>query len=224
MPILKSERTYWDVLRKQYEQLEALYQEIKSQGKLSLDGHEISKAILFRMKTYYEVHNRIKSLLNKRYVPPASDFFVEAVAFYLKALLHTHNTGLDLHSERQIGGGRRALRPDISIWRGAEVVAAIECKTQLGWNRAKWEDDFRSRERKLREKFSKAQAFLLVMTERNWSGFRGSDEKVGKQFFALLRSEFWPTDITNENIEEALRTPIEDLFRKILAGATLQPS
>lgn len=219
MSILEFERTYCEVLRKQYEQLEILYKEVTSQGKLSLDSHEISKAILFRLKAYYEVHDRIKKFLNKRYTPPASDFFVEAVTFYLKALLDTHNTGLEVHSERQIRKGRRALRPDISIWKGEDLLAVVECKTQLGRNRKNWESDFAKREIGLQKEFPKVRIFLLVLTERNWSGFEANDERVGVQFFALLRKEFWPTDVTHENIEKALRTPIEGLFRMILTDA-----
>jgi len=37
------------------------------------------------------------------------------------------------------------IRPDISVWKNNKVVAIVECKTQLGWNRDKWEEDFKKR-------------------------------------------------------------------------------
>jgi len=224
MSILEFEKSYCKVLEKQPEQLDTLYRELTSHGKISLSDLEITKPILLRMKAYYEVQDKIKEFLNKRYSPPASDFFVEAVSFYLKAVLDTHNTGLEVHSERQIKQKRGAIRPDISIWEGEDVFAIIECKTQLGWNRRfdknqkkyKWEIDFTEREGKLRREFPKAQAFLLVLTEENWDGFQDDDPRVRKQFFALLHKTFWPTQVTEENIEGAIKTPIEGLFKKIL--------
>jgi len=71
---------------------------------------------------------------------------------------------LQAHSERQIQKTKKAIRPDISIWRGDEVVAIIECKTQLGWNRPTWEDQYNERDNKLKELYPQARSFLLVMT------------------------------------------------------------
>ena len=34
------------------------------------------------------------------------------------------------------------LGPDISIWDNDKVIGIIECKTNLGWNRIRREDDF----------------------------------------------------------------------------------
>jgi hypothetical protein len=217
MSILEFEKSYSKVLNKQYKQLEMLYEKIISRGKINLDGRDVTKAILFRMKAYYEFQNRIKKLLNKRYSPAASDFFAETVSFYLKAILETYNTGLKVYSERQIRPKKGAIRPDISIWRGDEVSAIIECKTQLGWNRDKWEDDFRGREEKLKKEFPKARAFLVVLTSENWPGFSPGDKKVGKQYFTL--SSVWPTKISDDTIGTVIINPIEDLFKSILKGA-----
>lgn len=217
MSILEFEKSYSKVLNEQYKQLEVLYKKITSRGKINLNGPDVTKAILFRMKAYYEFQNRIKKLLNKRYSPAASDFFTETVSFYLKAILETYNTGMEIHSERQIKRKKGAIRPDISIWRGDEVLAIIECKTQLGWNRDKWEDNFRGREEKLKKEFPKARAFLVVLTSENWPGFPHNDKRVGKQYFTL--SSVWPTEISDDNIETVIINPIEDLFKSILKGA-----
>lgn len=89
-------------------------------------------------------------------------------------------------------------------------MAIVECKTQLGWNRNNWEDDFEEREEKLQVLFPNARAFLLVMTGRNWSGF-GDNAKVGTKYFCLL-DDIWPVSFEHNG---QILTPIEDLFRKL---------
>ncbi|MDO9555668.1 MAG: hypothetical protein Q7J40_03700 [Atribacterota bacterium] len=218
MSLLEFEKKYWESLDNQHEQLVSLYEEIKLNALVSLEKREITKAILLRMKAYYDTQNKIKEFLNKRYLPAASDFFVETITFYLKVIFDIKNVGLEVHSERQIRPKRGAIRPDISIWKNDEVVAIIECKTQLGWNRDKWEEDFQNRESKLKKEFPNANAFLVVMTSENWSGFPNGNKKVGEQYFTL--SSTWPTNISEDKIDDVIRNmnPIEDLFKKIIFG------
>ena len=218
MSLLEFEKKYWESLDNQHEQLVSLYEEIKLNALVSLEKREITKAILLRMKAYYDTQNKIKEFLNKRYLPAASDFFVETITFYLKVIFDIKNVGLEVHSERQIRPKRGAIRPDISIWKNDEVVAIIECKTQLGWNRDKWEEDFQNREFKLKKEFPNANAFLVVMTSENWSGFPNGNKKVGEQYFTL--SSTWPTNISEDKIDDVIRNmnPIEDLFKKIIFG------
>jgi len=218
MSLLKFEKKYWESLNNQQKQLVSLYEEIKSNASISLEEKDITKAILFRMKAYYNTQNKIKEFLNKRYVSAASDFFVEAIAFYLKLIFDKKGINFEVHSERQIIPRRGAIRPDISVWKNDKVVAIIECKTQLGWNRDKWEEDFKKRESKLQDAFPNAKAFLVVMTSENWSGFPDDNKKVGKQYFTL--SSTWPTNISEDKIDSVIMNPIEGLFKKIISGTT----
>ncbi len=214
MSLIEFEKKYWESLDSQHKQLVSLYEEIKSNAPISLEKREISKAILLRMKAYYDTQNKIKEFLNKRYVSAASDFFVETIVFYLKIIFDIKDVDLEVHSERQIRQKRGTIRPDISIWKNDEVVAIIECKTQLGWNRDKWEQDFRKRESKLKDEFPNAKAYLIVMTSENWSGFPDDDKKVGEQYFTL--SSTWPTKISEDGIDSVIVNQIEDLFKKII--------
>lgn len=120
---------------------------------------------------------------------------------------------LNIKSERPIQTKRNAVRPDISIWNGAELLAVVECKTQLGWSRHNWKADFEDRERKIKEIFPNAEVFLVVMSSCNWSGF-GDDLKVGNQLFCLYN--VWPTDLSNPLAPNMLDTPIEKLFEQLL--------
>lgn len=112
----------------------------------------------------------------------------------------------------QLKKKRGAIRPDISVWKGDEVIAIIECKTQLGWNREKWEEDFLKREINLKEKFPKAKAYLLVMSLENWPGF-GDNCNCGSKYFVL--SKYWP-GILSVVQADAIEMPIEKLFENII--------
>jgi len=217
MSLLEFEKKYWKSLDNQQKQLVSLYEEIKSNASISLRKRDITKAILLRMKAYYDSQNKIKKFLNKRYRPAASDFFVESIAFYLKLIFDKKGIDFEIHSERQIIPRRGAIRPDISVWENGKVVAIIECKTQLGWNRTKWEKDFKKRESKLKAKFPNAKAFLVVLTSENWPGFPDDNKKVGKQYFTL--SNIWPTKIRDDKINSVIMNPIEGLFKEIKSGA-----
>ncbi|OGU71292.1 MAG: hypothetical protein A2V93_07160 [Ignavibacteria bacterium RBG_16_34_14] len=215
MNLTEIEKEYRKSLENEVDLLQDLYLHIKSNYLIPKNGNEISKVILLRMKSYYDGKNKIKELLNKRYLLAGSDFFVETVVFYLKLYCEMYSTKLEIHSERQIRKKRGAIRPDISVWKNDEVTCIIECKTQLGWNRYNWEDDFRKRETKLKSEFPNAQAFLLVMTSENWSGFPENEDEKLNQFFTL--SSVWPPNIVINNINDIIINPIETLFKKIIS-------
>ncbi len=105
---------------------------------------------------------------------------------------------------------RQVIRPDITIYQGETVVAIIECKTQLGWNRNDWEIDFNRRSQLLNSVYPKAKAYLLVMTGSNWSGF-SNHKRLNNDCFCLL-NDIWPTDFKNSN---QIMSKIEELFSKI---------
>jgi hypothetical protein len=216
MSLIELERTFRESLENEATVLTELRDAIRANSPLSRDGNEITKAVLLRMKSYYDGQNKIKALLNKRYLSAASDFFVESVLFYLKLFCEFHAGRLQVHSERQIKKKRGSIRPDISVWAAEDVVAIIECKTQLGWNRDKWDADFQRREAQLKKDFPAARAYLLVMTSENWGGFPEGDGRVGQQFFTL--SSIWPTNITTDNLDQVIVNPIERLFNAIIAG------
>ncbi len=131
MSILEAEKRYWNTINKQHTELVQLYNNIKLNNLFSLDEKKITKAILLRMKYYYRTQQNIKTFLNKRTLPAASDFFVETILFYLKLYVDIKNYDLEVHSERHIIKKRGSIRPDISTWKNNEIVTIIECKTQL---------------------------------------------------------------------------------------------
>lgn len=181
---------------------------------VNLNSKDITEAILLRLKSFMLCQEQIKEKLGKLYAAPAADFFVESVCFFLKVVLSKLDPSLVVFSEKNIIPKRGSIRPDISIWREGYVIAAIECKTQLGWNRDGWLGDFETRERKLVEHFPSASLFLLVMTGSNWSGFN-DDIRVGQKFFVLL-NDTWPNNFESAMAEKLICHPIEALIAEIV--------
>ena len=177
-----------------------------------MNGNDITCAILMRLKSFYKSQDAIKKTLDKVYAAPAADFFVETVLFYLQIAFEKLQPSLKIVSEQNIKKTRGSMRPDISIWIGNQVVAAVECKTQLGWNRSGWRNDFEKRESCLHAYYPNAQLYLLVMTASNWSGF-GNDQRVGKQFFVMLK-DIWPLDF-EASMSDAILNRAESLICEI---------
>jgi hypothetical protein len=195
-------------------ELDLLYNELLKKYKFELKSNDITKAIILRLKTYYETQDEIASFLGKNSVSPASDFFVETVLFYLKLLLEQGKSKLNAKSEVRFDTKNGYMKPDISIWKNKKVVAIIECKTNLGFRRNKWESDFKSRTTELKTVFPKAESFLLVLSSKNWPGFDKNDNKVGKQYFALSKPSL--RKIKNTPLDQVVENRIEGLFSEIL--------
>lgn len=208
--LIQLDNAYNNSISDTFEKLKAVYTDIGKNYKFDLSNTEITEAILNRLKTYYETQNNIKTFLDKRYLAAASDFFVESTLFFLKLYFKSKGAKLQAHSERQIKQKRNAIRPDISIWKDNEVIAIIECKTQLGWNRHNWEQQYIDRDKKLKADFPNAKSFLLVMTGLNWSGF-GDSSKLNDSYFCLL-NDIWPNNYSDKS---QIFTPIEKLFEQL---------
>jgi len=65
MRILKLEKSFSENFKALSNELNKLFEKIINYGKVDLNNNEISKAILIRLKYYYDHQNAIKELLNK---------------------------------------------------------------------------------------------------------------------------------------------------------------
>jgi hypothetical protein len=147
----------------------------------------------------------------------------------LKLFIESKGLNLEVASEKALQKKKKSIFPDISLWRGDTCLGAIECKTQLGYQKFSWLSQFEAREKKLQELFPEAKMFLLVMTSCNWHGFdtsepRGgfdkNDSRVGEKFFCLLGKytnghDIWPVWMPDELSRGHFHQPIEQLLAKI---------
>ena len=220
MTLEQLDKKYNAALERVTDSLSDTYDNISKSYKFDLTKNDISRAVIQRLATYYKTQNKVKQLLNKGYLAPAADFFVEATLFFLRLYCMQEKPDLTVQSEKDIliskykdekgKTKREVIRPDISILKNGEIIAIIECKTQLGWNRINWERDFSEREKKLKRSYPKAKAFLLVMTGSNWTGLGNSDKK-GTQYFCLLE-DVWPAQFRDNS---QILTNIEELFKQL---------
>ena len=160
--------------------------------KFNKDSKQITISIINRLKAYYNHGEGIKSLLDKNKLTPASDFFVEQILFFVKIYLNKVNPGLIVCSERgcKINNGTRNTTyfPDISVWNNEdELVAIIECKTQLGRNRKDWADQFKKRRDIFAKNYQNIKWFYCVMTGQNWNGY-GFKETLGEDYNKLNKN------------------------------------
>lgn len=202
---------------KYIETLENLHLTLKSSydnyinSDIDIKSFEYSVALINRMKHYYKSQYEIKKFLEKRYITNGADYFTEQLLFFIKIFLQKNNSDLVAISEKQIKPKRGAIRPDISIWKEDKVVAIIECKTQLGWNRHKWESDFNEREKKLHGEFKNAKAYLVVLTGENWDGF-DENNLLDEKYYCLLKNKW----VTNYENDTDISSPIEKLLAKLI--------
>jgi hypothetical protein len=189
----EADKTVREAIEALYPALLSVFSAIQKTDRVDLQGNDITMAVLLRLRSYFKTQSKIKVLLDKTYAAPAADFFVETTCFFLKAVLSKLYPSISVKSEKTTKPKKRAMRPDITIWEDNKLLAAIECKTQLGWSRSGWLKQFENREKKLTKEAPTARMFLLVMSESNWHGF-GDDDRAGKQFFVLL-NKTWPTDL-----------------------------
>jgi hypothetical protein len=173
----------------------------------------ILKPLLIDYVLFISHNLRQRIFLTKELLKQAQIFFVETILFFLRLFNDVRDLGFKIQSEERI---LPHLRPDITVWSGSELLAVIECKTQLGWHRHTWNEHFENRENKIKEKFPKAQVFLVVMSGCNWLGFEEDDKRVGKQLFCLLKDNIWPTHLPAVYTETVLDTPVEKLFDQLV--------
>lgn len=183
---------------------------------VDLSGDQLTRAVLLRLRSFFATQDVIKTALGKVYAASASDFFVETAAFFLQVSLEKLSPGLEIAAEKNIVRKAGSMRPDITVWRDGKVIAAVECKTQLGWNRDGWQQEFEEREKRLVEAFPGARLFLLVMTGSNWAGF-GADQRAGRQFFVLLR-EIWPREFDEATMNLVVNR-FEELVHAVVSHA-----
>ena len=170
-----------------YRQLLEIQREVQQQlNKYSFDlsTTEITDTIIDRMNAfwYFTVNNN-KELLNRQSNSVSSDFFTETCQLYFKAYFES-NFDVKVYSERSIVEGKNPVKPDISIWSGDNVLAAIELKVNSGWQRKTILDHLETREFNIKYLHPSCQFFAIAFWNFFEDGCIGWNEKfVGLKTF-----------------------------------------
>jgi len=207
---------YRDLLLKAGEALPDVQRELSRPGLLDPSKQDlpVTRGILQRVQAYYTLQSQVKKTFNKRVGNDGADFFTETVASFVQASLASRNSSLRVFSEEKLSKKRGKKRPDISVWRGDQPIAVIECKTQMGWSRGTWEKDFLARESLLQEDFPELKVYHVIMTSVNWSGLPKDHPLTGKKWFCL--SSHFPGPGSGYSSIQNVLNPVEPMILDIL--------
>lgn len=212
------EEAYCERLRYSPEGLNSHYNKVVEAINSGYRNNEITKAVLTRMREFYKAEDKEKEFLHYNVKQPAAYFFEKTVLYYTKAYMEAMHGRYEVAGQEKIKiKNGKDLVPDIIVKdKDKNIVSAIECKTQLGYDRYTWEKNFRKRENSLRSVSPNAKMFLLVLTKKNWDRefdkFQES-EQYGKKYFCL--TNLWPSCLSDPVKDDQILTPVEDLLKNL---------
>ncbi|MBC9812895.1 hypothetical protein H9Y05_10475 [Crocinitomicaceae bacterium CZZ-1] len=174
-----------DQFTKQYKELLDIQYNIKAQlntYSFDLNKNEITEAVLNRMGAFWHFNvNNNKDILDRKTNTTAADFFTETCLLFIKSYFENKH-GLQVTSEKSLVRSRNSIRPDISIWRGEEVVAVIELKVNDGWKRKNMMEHLANREQQIKN--CAPNAYFGVVSF--WNFFEKKAPEWNKKYVGLL--------------------------------------
>lgn len=153
-----------------------------------LSKDEITKAVYERMMAFWYFNVTNCKELDREVNSVAADFFTETCLFFLKPCLK--QKGLDIVSEkdiRKVKSNTKVIRPDLSIWKGDELVAVIELKVSDGWKGKTMTEHLDNRKKEIRQIMENPNLFFGAISFWNCfgEGIKTSDsEYIGLYEFA----------------------------------------
>lgn len=172
--------------------------------------------ILKWMREYFLQQKKFDLLIQRQVMPSSADLFTGAVAITLKHYLAAKGYSKAVKSEYKIKPLN--LRPDVTVWNNNGIlVAAIEFKTNLGYQRSGWEKQQLDRESSIQQHFPKCTSYLCVLTKKNWennfAAFTNNARHQSKQWLCL--ANIWPSEICQNDCTKNILHPVEPMFIQI---------
>jgi hypothetical protein len=175
---------------------------------------DATRFILEWMGEHYRAHKRFDRKIGRRLAPSSADQFTGAVAAVVSKFLEATGSDLIVKSEVAVERKRGAIRPDISIWdQSGRLRSVIECKTNLGYNRSGWEDQYRERTRRLKLIGESITSFLLILSSENWNPESYLKSPVRRKHWFCL-SNIWPTELVSP-FDGQIIDPLEPMLETI---------
>lgn len=173
-----------------------------------LTKDEITQAVYERMMAfwYFNVNNCKK--LEREVNTVASDFFTETCLFFLKPCLKQYD--LVVVSEKNICKEKstsKVIRPDLSIWKGKELVAAIELKVSDGWKGKTMTEHLDNRKKEIRQIMENPNLFFGAISF--WNCFGDGIKNDNSEYIGLYHFK-------SDNNHVAIGNTIEQLVQRIV--------
>jgi hypothetical protein len=165
-----------EVFCNQYKGLLEIQKNIQSKlqdYKFDISKCEITDAIINRMNAFWAFHYFNKDVIERKTTTSAADFFTETCLFFIKAFFKNK---YEVRSEVNILKekiGHKALKPDISIWKGEILIAVIEIKLSNGFKGKHIIPHLEDRENKIKELYPNIFFGVIAF----WNFFDISSEK-----------------------------------------------
>lgn len=173
-----------------------------------------TKIVLACMGDYFRRLKDFDDLAGREKSPSAADELTFVISATTNAFLSAAGLPAIVASERTVRTKPRAIRPDISVWNHEqELIAFVECKTNLGWNRNNWREQYWERTEKVRNIIVGVDSYLCILTAENWpSDIYRKDDMRRKRWFCL--AEPWPTELVAP-FDHQILDPIEPMLIEI---------
>lgn len=165
-----------------------------SESRISLDDLQLSMMIYLDKVAYR--NQALSHSINRHREPQMGDVYTEALNMAFQAIIHHplfNGEGWKVDSERNFYlEGNHYIKPDVGCFKGLEPVFIIECKTNLGYERYSWKDNYERKHSLLvKSNLHHLRYFLCVLTDSNWGGFPPNDSRTGKQWVTFCKKGSW---------------------------------
>jgi len=187
-------RQLLDIQQKVYEQM-CNYQ-------FDLDNSEITQSVINRMQAfwYFNVTNN-KNILDRHANTVAADFFTETVLLYVKSYFAKY-PDIKVYSEKSIIRSKNSIKPDISIWKGDQLIAVLELKVNNGWKAKSIIEHLQQREEQIKNIFP--NCFFGVLAY--WNFFDTSLPEWNTKYVGLKIWKTKDSETTNGKIENLIKS------------------
>lgn len=153
-----------------------------------LSKTEITDAIIERMNAFWHFNSQNNwGLLGRQSNPVSADFFTETCLLFFKTYFEREKPGYSVYSEKDINPAKskKPVKPDLSIWKGERLVAAVELKVSSGWKGREIDNHLVEREAQIKQYHPEAWFGVLAY----WNFFDPASEHWGEKYFGLLNHQ-----------------------------------
>lgn len=174
-----------------------------------------TRFILAWMGDHFRYSKQFDALIGRQKMPGTADQFTGVVVATLGAFLSARGCPAVVKSEVALERKRGSIYPDISVWTNeGELTAIIECKTNLGYNRSGWADQYAKRTAIAQALSSGAESYLCILTSMNWNSDPYTESPLRSTHWYCL-TDLWPLELAAPCDTQVL-DPIEPMLLGIL--------
>ena len=172
----------------------------------------------------------LSKVLGRTREPPIAETVTEAVNMFVDSITRSDslrhlNLGVTSEKTVKLPSGKY-IKPDVGIWQKDQerLLATVECKTCLGYQRKTWMIDYEKRVADFASVgVSQSASILFVGTENTWGGFPKNDPRYRKTWFSLCPVGSWYGGGVNKEVpllQLQHNGTLQGMFDAVVASCT----